>query len=154
MPRYVVEREFAAGLIVPINDDGAKACRNVVDTNLTDGVTWVHSYVSTDKKKSFCIYDGPNPKPSGAPPARPTCRSTRFPKSACSIPISINRAAPVLDIPSSMSRGGGPYGLPPPPSTAPEIPCAVRRRAWRNHRSGPRRRRASCRPRIHAVRCP
>lgn len=62
MPRYVVEREFAAGLIVPINDEGAKACRNVVDANLTDGVTWVHSYVSTDKKKSFCIYDGPNPE--------------------------------------------------------------------------------------------
>jgi hypothetical protein len=62
MPRYVVEREFATGLIVPINDAGAKACRNVVDTNLNDGVTRVHSYVSTDKKKSYCIYDGPNPE--------------------------------------------------------------------------------------------
>ncbi len=70
----MVEREFPAGLIVPINDEGAKACLNVVDANLTDGVTWVHSYVSTNKKKSFCIYDGPNRKPFGAPPARPICR--------------------------------------------------------------------------------
>ena len=62
MPRYVVEREFAAGLVVPINEEGAKACLKVVDTILTDGVTWVHSYVSTDKKKSYCIYDGPNPE--------------------------------------------------------------------------------------------
>ncbi|MBK8159711.1 MAG: DUF4242 domain-containing protein [Rhodospirillaceae bacterium] len=62
MPRYVVEREFSAGLIVPINDDGAKACLNVVDTNLNDGVTWVHSYVTLDKNKSYCIYDGPNPE--------------------------------------------------------------------------------------------
>lgn len=62
MPRYVVEREFAAGLVVPINDEGAKACLKVVDANLTDGVTWVHSYVSTDKTKSYCIYDGPNPE--------------------------------------------------------------------------------------------
>jgi hypothetical protein len=62
MPRYVVEREFSAGLIIPINDTGAKACRSVVDANLIDGVTWVHSYVSTDKKKSYCIYDGPNPE--------------------------------------------------------------------------------------------
>ena len=26
------------------------------------GVTWVHSYVSEDLGKSFCIYDGPNPE--------------------------------------------------------------------------------------------
>jgi len=62
MPRYVVEREFAAGLVVPINDEGAKACLKVVETNLTDGVTWVHSYVSIDKRKSYCVYDGPNPE--------------------------------------------------------------------------------------------
>jgi hypothetical protein len=29
---------------------------------MSDGVTWVHSYVSADKKKTFCIYDGPNPE--------------------------------------------------------------------------------------------
>lgn len=63
MPRYMVEREFPEGLHVPVNADGAKACRNVVDTNLVDGVTWVHSYVSTDdNRKSFCVYDGPNPE--------------------------------------------------------------------------------------------
>lgn len=63
MPRYLVERDFANGLHIPVNADGARACRSVVDTNLTDGVTWVHSYVSTeDNRKSFCIYDGPNPE--------------------------------------------------------------------------------------------
>jgi predicted amidohydrolase YtcJ len=62
MPRYVVEREFPAGLVIPVNEDGAKACRMVVDTNLSDGVTWVHSYVSNDKQKTFCIYDGPDPE--------------------------------------------------------------------------------------------
>ena len=61
MPRYVVEREFPAGLVVPINAEGAQACLKVVDANLSDGVTWVHSYVSMDKKKTYCIYDGPNP---------------------------------------------------------------------------------------------
>jgi len=25
-------------------------------------VTWIHSYVTTDKKKTFCIYDGPTPE--------------------------------------------------------------------------------------------
>jgi hypothetical protein len=58
----MVERDFPDGLALPINDDGAKACRATIETNLADGVTWVHSYVSTDKKKTYCIYDGPNPE--------------------------------------------------------------------------------------------
>lgn len=63
MPRYLVERDFADGLHIPVNAEGAKACRSVVDANLIDGVTWLHSYVSTEgNKKSFCIYDGPNPE--------------------------------------------------------------------------------------------
>jgi Protein of unknown function (DUF4242) len=62
MPRYLVEREFPDGLQVPIDDTGAMACLAVVDSNLVDQVTWVHSYVSLDKKKSFCIYDGPSPE--------------------------------------------------------------------------------------------
>jgi len=34
----------------------------VVNVNAEDHVTWVHSYVSEDKKKTFCIYDGPSPE--------------------------------------------------------------------------------------------
>jgi hypothetical protein len=33
----------------------------VVGNNAVDGVTWVHSYVTNDKNKTFCIYDGPSP---------------------------------------------------------------------------------------------
>lgn len=62
MPRYVVERTFSGGLQIPSNDDGAYACGLVVDRNADEGVTWVHSYVSDDKHKTFCIYDGPNPE--------------------------------------------------------------------------------------------
>lgn len=62
MPRYMVERDFPDGLLVPINDTGAKACLAVVDSNMADLVTWINSYVSLDKKKSFCIYDGPSPE--------------------------------------------------------------------------------------------
>ncbi|MCU1392014.1 MAG: hypothetical protein JWM34_442 [Ilumatobacteraceae bacterium] len=61
MPRYMVERTFPDGLQIPMTDDGAGVCLGVVDTNLDLGVTWVHSYVSDDKAKTFCIYDGPDP---------------------------------------------------------------------------------------------
>jgi hypothetical protein len=33
-----------------------------VSNNLHDEVTWVHSYVSDDNSKSFCIYDAPTPE--------------------------------------------------------------------------------------------
>ncbi len=62
MPRYVVERDFPDGLRIPIDETGAKACLAVVESNLADQVTWVHSYVSADRKKTFCIYDGPSPE--------------------------------------------------------------------------------------------
>ena len=61
MPRYMVERSFPDGLNIPMNNDGAAVCLGVVGRNSEDGVTWVHSYVTEDKKKTFCIYDGPNP---------------------------------------------------------------------------------------------
>ena len=62
MPRYMVERTFGDGLHIPVDTKGAQVCLNVVDNNSDEGVTWVHSYVSDDKGKTFCIYDGPNPE--------------------------------------------------------------------------------------------
>jgi hypothetical protein len=62
MPRYMVERTFQGGLHIPITDEGAAACSGVVDRNADLGVTWVHSYVSDDKAKTFCVYDGPDPE--------------------------------------------------------------------------------------------
>ena len=62
MPRYVVERTFPEGLNIPVDAQGAATCLAVVDRNADEGVTWVHSYVSDDKTKTFCIYDGPSPE--------------------------------------------------------------------------------------------
>ena len=62
MPRYMVERTFPEGLAIPINDDGVKAVAGVVDANRAEDVTWVHSYVSADKHKTYCIYDAPSPE--------------------------------------------------------------------------------------------
>lgn len=62
MPRYVVERTFPNGLAIPITDDGAKACLEVVQNNAEEQVTWVTSFVSTDRTKTYCVYDGPSPE--------------------------------------------------------------------------------------------
>ena len=62
MPRYVVERTFPDGLRIPISSDGAQLCQGVVERNQEEGVTWIHSYVSEDRKKTFCLYDGRSPE--------------------------------------------------------------------------------------------
>lgn len=62
MPRYIVERTFPGGLNIPVTQVGHDICLTVVENNSEDNVTWVHSYVSDDKSKSFCVYDAPTPE--------------------------------------------------------------------------------------------
>ena len=62
MPRYVIERVFPEGLQIPVDENGARTCLDVVESNAAEEVTWVVSYVSTDKKKTFCVYDAPSPE--------------------------------------------------------------------------------------------
>ena len=61
-PRYLIGREFPDGLHIPLDESGAQLCRNVIANNAEDGVTWLHSYVTPDRKRTFCIYDAPTPE--------------------------------------------------------------------------------------------
>jgi hypothetical protein len=60
MPRFLIERTFPDGLNIPINKEGCIACAGVVDNNAEEQVTWIHSYASPDRTKTWCIYDGPS----------------------------------------------------------------------------------------------
>jgi hypothetical protein len=62
MPRYVVQRTFPEGLRLSVADGGAELCRGVVERNAEEGVTWISSFVSEDKTRSFCVYDAPSPE--------------------------------------------------------------------------------------------
>jgi hypothetical protein len=62
MPRYLVRRHFPEGLHIPLDPQGAKTCESVVGTNADHGVTWLHSYVTEDRRTTFCVYDGPDPE--------------------------------------------------------------------------------------------
>lgn len=61
MPRYIIERIFPDGIEIPTTTAGARAMADVVDGNGTEGVGWVTSFVSTDRTRTFCVYDGPDP---------------------------------------------------------------------------------------------
>jgi hypothetical protein len=62
MPRYVVERTFEADFELRSDAAGVEECGAVVQRNADQGVTWLHSYVSEDGRRSFCLYEGPTPE--------------------------------------------------------------------------------------------
>lgn len=55
MPRYLVERTFPETLNLAAPANGGNPCRALIANNQLEGVTWMHSYVTTDRRKSFCI---------------------------------------------------------------------------------------------------
>ena len=62
MARYLVQRTFPGGLHIPVDGGGVEVCRGVVERNAEEGVTWISSFVSDDKTRTFCLYDAPNPE--------------------------------------------------------------------------------------------
>jgi Nickel responsive protein SCO4226-like len=62
MPRYVVERSFPQGLAIPIDAQGKQQCERIVATNAEHEFTWVHSYVSADRTRTYCVYDARSPE--------------------------------------------------------------------------------------------
>jgi hypothetical protein len=60
VPRYIVERTFRDGLERAIADPQAELRESVVRRNGELGVTWLHSYVSADNTRTFCVYDAPS----------------------------------------------------------------------------------------------
>lgn len=62
MARYLVERSFPEGLSIPPGPEGRKLLLSIVQCNSDRNVTWVQSYVSIEKDKTFCIYDAPSPE--------------------------------------------------------------------------------------------
>ena len=34
----------------------------MIERNAEYGVTWIHSYATPDRKRTFCIYDAPTPE--------------------------------------------------------------------------------------------
>ncbi|HEX9039207.1 MAG TPA: DUF4242 domain-containing protein [Ktedonobacterales bacterium] len=55
-------RALTESLAIPVTTESAAMRRTLVDNNASDGVAWVHSYVTGDKLKTCCIYDAPSPK--------------------------------------------------------------------------------------------
>jgi len=57
MPLYLIERNFAEQLNV-----SREVATQVCQVNADVGINWIYSFLSADKKKTYCLYEAPNPE--------------------------------------------------------------------------------------------
>jgi hypothetical protein len=55
MPRFIIERNFADKLELT-----KSAVDNVQRINDDVGVKWIFSFLSADKRKTYCLYEAPS----------------------------------------------------------------------------------------------
>ena len=58
MPLYIIERQFAEQL--ELTDEGV---RLIEEINADEGVSWVTSFLTADRRRSYCLYEAPSPEP-------------------------------------------------------------------------------------------
>jgi hypothetical protein len=56
MPLYLIERTFAEQLNLSTDD-----VRLIEDVNADEGVSWLFSFLSADRRRSYCLYEAPSP---------------------------------------------------------------------------------------------
>ncbi|WP_144186628.1 nickel-binding protein [Elioraea rosea] len=65
MPLFLIERNFAEEL--EVTADGTAEIRRINDEI---GVQWIFSFLSADKRKTYCLYEAPSPEAIRAAAAR------------------------------------------------------------------------------------
>jgi hypothetical protein len=56
MPLYVIERTFAEQLDLTTDD-----VRLIDEANADEGVRWLFSFLSADRRRTYCLYEAPSP---------------------------------------------------------------------------------------------
>ncbi len=57
MPLYMIERAFADQLDLTSED-----VRLIEDVNADAGVRWLFSFLSADRRRTYCLYEAPSPE--------------------------------------------------------------------------------------------
>jgi hypothetical protein len=56
MPLYIIERRYAEKL-----DPSADDLTALEEINADEGIRWVFSFLSADRRRTYCLYDAPSP---------------------------------------------------------------------------------------------
>jgi uncharacterized protein DUF4242 len=57
MPFFIIEREFAEQLDLSSDD-----VKHIDEINADEGVHWVFSFLSADRRRTYCLYEAPSPE--------------------------------------------------------------------------------------------
>jgi hypothetical protein len=57
MPLYMIERTFADQLDLTSDD-----VKLIDDINADEGVRWLFSFLSADRRRTYCLYEAPSPE--------------------------------------------------------------------------------------------
>jgi hypothetical protein len=57
MPLYIIERTFADQL--ELTGDDVKLIEEI---NADEGVRWLFSFLSADRRRTYCLYEAPSPE--------------------------------------------------------------------------------------------
>jgi hypothetical protein len=57
MPQYIIERTFAEQLELTSDD-----VKLIEEINGDEGVRWLFSFLSADRRRSYCLYEAPSPE--------------------------------------------------------------------------------------------
>jgi hypothetical protein len=83
MPLYVIERTFAEQLELTGED-----VRLIDEVNADEGVRWLFSFLSADRRRTYCLYEAPSPEAIVA-----AARAANLPSDAV---VEVGAAAPEL----------------------------------------------------------
>jgi hypothetical protein len=56
MPLYVIERRFAEQI-----DPSAEDVELIGEANEAEGVRWIFSFLTADRRRTYCLYEAPTP---------------------------------------------------------------------------------------------
>lgn len=57
MPIFMIERRYADEL-----DANAEVVDGINRINDDEGIRWLYSFLSADKRKTYCLYEAPSPE--------------------------------------------------------------------------------------------
>lgn len=83
MPLYVIERTFAEQLELTGDD-----VRLIDEVNADEGVRWLFSFLSADRRRTYCLYEAPSPEAIVA-----AAKASNLPSDAV---VEVGAAAPEL----------------------------------------------------------
>ncbi len=60
MPKFVIERNFPQPLEMKPDEAGRQMAAEIESCNTGFGAKWLFSFLASDRKKTYCVYEAPN----------------------------------------------------------------------------------------------